>query len=358
MAQKKKRKLKVLNLLLLIAIVLAIAAGGLWFTYQQNIKPVSSADETVLFEVSSGTSAKNTAIELEKQGIIKDSTSAYVYMKLNNLGDIKSGTYDLNKSWDVKHILTVLNDPTAAAVNTVSITIVEGDWAKDIAAKIEAETNVTADELLTLWNDADYLASLKDRYAFITDEMFSDSVRIYLEGYLMPDTYIFYKETDAKSVTEKILDQTEIVFEKYKQQIADSGYSTHQIFTLASIVQYEASTEEDMKMIAGVFYNRLNIDMALQSSVTVCYAIDFEKQTDNWTACEVNNDFESPYNTYKYTGLPPGPIMNPGSAALDAVLNPTKSNYYYFMADVYGDGAVHYAETYQEHEANVQKYLR
>lgn len=358
MAQKKKRKLKVGNLLLLLFIVLAIAAGCFWFSYQRNLKPASSVDETVLFEVASGTSAKTAAEQLEEQGIIRDGTSAYVFMKLNDLGDIKSGTYDLNKNWDVEKILTVLNDPTAAVVNTVSITIIEGDWAKDIAAKIEAQTNVTSDELLTLWNDSAYISSLKDRYEFITDEMFSDNIRIYLEGYLMPDTYIFYKETDAASVTEKILDQTEAVYEQYRDQIASSDYSIHQVFTLASIVQYEASSAEDMKMVAGVFYNRLDIDMALQSSVTVCYAIDFEKQTDSWTSCEVNSDYESPYNTYKYSGLPPGPIMNPGSAAIDAVLNPTKSNYYYFMADVYGDGTIYYAETYAEHEANVQKYLR
>ena len=110
-------------------------------------------------------------------------------------------------------------------------------------------------------------------------------------------------------------------------------------------------------MIAGVFFNRMAIDMKLQSSVTVCYAIDKEKE-DNWMKCEVNPNFDSPYNTYKYAGLPPGPILNPGKSAIEATLNPTSSKYLYFMADVYGDGKVYYAETYNEHSANVKKYLK
>ena len=97
--------------------------------------------------------------------------------------------------------------------------------------------------------------------------------------------------------------------------------------------------------------------MPLQSSVTVCYALDIT-QDDNWQACEMNPTFDSPYNTYMYGGLPPGPIENPGSEAINAVLNPAKHDYYFFMADVYGDGTVYYAKTLEEHEANVDKYLR
>ena len=97
--------------------------------------------------------------------------------------------------------------------------------------------------------------------------------------------------------------------------------------------------------------------MPLQSSVTVCYAIDYDKQTDNWQSCEVNSDFDSPYNTYQHDGLPPGAIENAGTAALEAVLNPNQTDYYYFMADVYGDGTVYFARTLDEHNANVNKYL-
>ena len=122
--------------------------------------------------------------------------------------------------------------------------------------------------------------------------------------------------------------------------------------------QYTAETlPSRLELVAGVFYNRLAAGMKLQSSVTVCYAIDKEKD-DDWMACEVNPDFDSPYNTYRVEGLPPGPILNPGRDAIQAVLQPQASDYLYFMADVKGDGTVYYAKTYAEHQANVRKYLK
>ena len=126
-----------------------------------------------------------------------------------------------------------------------------------------------------------------------------------------------------------------------------------QILTLASIVQFESATKSDMKKIAGVFYNRLDDNMKLQSSVTVCYALydDFKDAQD----CEVNTDVDSPYNTYEHKGLPIGPILNPGEDAIDAVLHPTKSDYLYFVADINGDGKVYYSKTLEEHEKKMEE---
>lgn len=358
--KKKKRKLKVGNLLILIALVLVLIAGTGWLVYQHDLTAVQKDSETVSFEVASGQSAKTVTANLDKAGIIRNGTAALFYAKTSSLGSIKAGNYEIDKSWSTPKILEYLNDTKSAVVDAVSVTIVEGDWAKDIATKIAAVTNVSADDLMNLWNDADYLKGLEADYPFITDDMFQDGIRVKLEGYLAPNTYQFYRTTTADEVTRKILDQSLAVYDQYKDQIQASGYSIHQIYTLASIVQYESGKEEDMKMIAGVFYNRLKIDMALQSSVTVCYAIDVEKEGDSWKQCEAaeNADLDSPYNTYKYPGLPIGPIENPGVAALDAVLNPTANDYYYFMADVYGDGTVYYAKTLDEQNANVQKYLK
>ena len=280
-----------------------------------------------------------------------------IYAKLNNLTNIKMGTYILDNSWDTDKILTYLNSSTTALTNTVSITFIEGDWAKHIATKISENTNVSYDELIALWNDEAYVRSLQQDYPFITDEIFNSETRCLLEGYLSPNTYEFYKETNAYDVTKTILNQTLKVYNKYKEQMKNSELSIHEIYTLASIVQYEASNVDDMKMIAQVFYNRLAINMPLQSSVTVCYALDIEKD-DDWIKCEVNPNYDSLYNTYKYNGLPPGPILNPGESAIDAVLNPEYNEYYYFMADVYGDGTVYYAKTLDEHNANVNKYLK
>ena len=353
----KKRKLKIGNLLVLVAFLLVIIFGISFMYYQNNLKAVSSNSNEIVFTIEQGDTVNNIVDRLEKENIIKNKMVTLIYAKLNNLTNIKMGTYILDNSWDTDKILTYLNSSTTALTNTVSITFIEGDWAKHIATKISENTNVSYDELIALWNDEAYVRSLQQDYPFITDEIFNSETRCLLEGYLSPNTYEFYKETNSYDVTKTILNQTLKVYNKYKEQMKNSELSIHEIYTLASIVQYEASNVDDMKMIAQVFYNRLAINMPLQSSVTVCYALDIEKD-DDWIKCEVNPNYDSLYNTYKYNGLPPGPILNPGESAIDAVLNPEYNEYYYFMADVYGDGTVYYAKTLDEHNANVNKYLK
>ncbi|NCB33019.1 MAG: endolytic transglycosylase MltG [Erysipelotrichia bacterium] len=355
--RKKKRKLNIGRLAILLLVLAALCFGGLYLKYSNDLKAVQSTSEEVIFSVAEGSTAKTVTADLQKAGLVRNADSAYIFAKLKHYTDIKKGNYALDKSWDVKTILAELNNSNSAIVDASSVTIVEGDWAKDTANKIAAVTNVSSEELMNLWNDETFIRSVMEKYPFLTEDIFNSDVRVRLEGYLCPDTYLFYKETTAEDVTLKILDQSLNIYNQYAEQIKSSGYSISQIYTLASIVQYEASKTDDMKAIAGVFYNRLAIDMPLQSSVTVCYAIDIDKQNDDWRNCEFNGNFESPYNTYKYNGLPPGPILNPGTDALNAVLNPDHNSYYYFMADVCGDGTVHYAETLEEHEANVKKYL-
>lgn len=355
--QKKKRKLRVGRVILLFVILLAIILGIFSLKYSKAQKPVSSKDEEVVFTVESGLSSKAVLQSLKNEGLIRDSSLGYLYAKNNHLTNIKAGDYTLNKNMDLKTILTTINDASKAISYDVSVTVVEGDWAKHIADKISAVTNVSSDELLSLWNSEDYIRSIMDKYPFLTDEIFNDNIRIKLEGYLAPNTYNFFEETTAEDVTEKILNETLSIYNKYEKEINKSSLSIHEIYTLASIVQYESGKIDDMKKIAEVFYNRMKIGMPLQSSVTVCYALDINKN-DNWMACEVNPNYDSLYNTYKYPGLPPGPIQNPGEDAINAVLNPDSNDYLYFMADVYGDGTVYYAKTYAEHEANVNRFLK
>ncbi|MEG0238795.1 endolytic transglycosylase MltG [Anaerorhabdus sp.] len=360
-AKKKKRKLNIKNLLIVVLLFFVLVGGSSYFFYTDSLKPVSKDSMQSSFIIESGQSMKTVLKNLKDEGLIKNDFTALLFAKFSDLTSVKKGEYTLDKSWSVKQILEYLNDSKSANVNDTRITIIEGDWAKHIASKVASTTNVSEDELFALWNNADYIRSLMGKYPFLTEDIFNDNSRVYLEGYLFPNTYDFFQETTAQDVTEKMLDQTLKIYDKYKADFervsSERGMSIHELFTLASIVQYEASKAEDMKLIAGVFYNRLDTGMMLQSSVTVCYAIDIDKG-DDWMKCEVNPSFDSPYNTYKYTGLPPGPILNPGEAAIEAVLNPTSSKYYYFMADVYGDGTVYYAETYAEHQKNVNKYLK
>lgn len=355
--KRRKRKLNIKGIFFVFIIFLALFSFLIFNFYNDSLKAPSKVSEEVVFTVNSGDSTKKVLNNLKTNGLIKNIDTALIYIKLNNLSNIKAGDYILNKNWNVKEIFEFINNSTNAISDDVKVTIIEGDWAKDIAKKISEKLGISSDELINLWNDENYIRSIMVDYPFLTEEIFNENVRIKLEGYLFPETYLFAKDSTKEEVTKKLLDQTLKVYKEYKDKIDSSNLSVHKLFTLASIVQYEASKEEDMKLIAGVFYNRLNINMKLQSSVTVCYAIDKEKN-DDWMKCEVNPNFDSPYNTYKYNGLPPGPILNPGKVAIEATLNPSNSNYLYFMADVYGDGKVYYAETYEEHSKNVRKYLR
>lgn len=357
MTKKKKRKINFVNLGIVILTIFGFLFGGAYLYYSQAISPVSKNSNEVLFEIESGTTAKKILANLEKEKIIKDSTMAGLYLRFNKFDDLRAGKYTVDSSWTLKQIFETLSDPTAALTDDVRITFIEGDWVKHMAEKIGASTVVSSEELLSLWNDPVYVRSLMTKYPFITEEIFNKDIRYLLEGYLFPNTYDFFRETTPEAITEKLLNQTLKLYNKYESQIKKSKYSIHELFTLASIVQYESGSVTDMKLISGVFLNRLEIGMKLQSSVTICYALDLESGKD-WRACETNPNYDSPYNTYKYAGLPPGPILNFGESALEAVLKPTESDYLFFMADVYHDGKVYYAKTLQEHEANVDKYLR
>jgi len=353
MTKKKNKKHSSFLLCLLIIIVIGVS----FFLYYVNqLKPVSSETEKTIFIVEENSSLNSVLADLYSENIIKSDFFAKIYTH-NKSYSIKAGTYEVDKSSSLDDILAVISDASNAIVDTTRITFIEGDWLKDIVKKISESTILTEDELNAYLSDKEVLEGLVEQYDVLTDEIFNEDIRYPLEGYLFPNTYDFYTDTSCESAITKMLNETEKIYQNNKEDFDSSDLSIHEIMTLSSIVQYEASSVEDMKLIAGVFYNRLAKPMPLQSSVTVCYALDVD-ENDNWKDCETNPEYDSKYNTYKYPGLTPGPILNPGLEAIEAVLNPTESDYYYFMADVYGDGTVYYAKTYQEHLVNVNKYLK
>ena len=353
MTKKKTKKHSSFLLCLVILIVIACCS---YFYYRSLLAPVSDSSDKVIFVVNENTSLNHIIEDLEADGLINSGFAAKIFIRGKDY-PVKAGTYELDRAYDIDEILDYISDSDNAIIDTVTITFIEGDWIKDIVRRLSENTVLTEDELYAYISDEDVLKTLIGKYDFLTDAILDEDIRYPLEGYLFPDTYEFYVDTTCERAIGKMLDQTEKVYLEYRDEFNDSELSIHEIFTLASIVEYESGKSEDMKMIAGVFYNRLHISMPLQSSVTVCYAIDIDEDGD-WKDCETNPDYDSEYNTYMYPGLTPGPILNFGRNALDAVLNPTDNDYYFFMADVYGDGTVYYAETYSDHLKNVNKYLK
>lgn len=355
--RKKRRHSPLHTIVVAVLILLLVLLGVSVYGLSRSLKPVSNEHSEITVTVEDGELLPAVMEKLQESGVIRNDQIAYLYAKIKHYNNYTAGDHIFYTDMNLDEVFEELARTTDNS-NVARVTVIEGDWAKDIATKFSEVTNVSYDELVGLWNNADWIRSKMNDYPFLTEDMFQDGVRIYLEGYLAPDTYEIYRETTAEEITCKMLDQSLNVYNQYKDDIASSGHSIHEIYTMASIIQYEAGTNpDDLAKVASVFYNRLNAGMNLGSSVTVCYAIDFDSQTDGWQACELNSDFDSPYNTYMYDGLPPGAIENAGAAALNAAVHPADTNYYYFMADVCGDGSVHYAETEAEHNDNVSKYL-
>jgi len=338
-----------------VLVILITFTGGfalLYRTYLNGLKPVSDVTDTVAFIVDEGSTMDEIISKLYEEGFIKDTRIAKIYVKLNKVNDYYAGNFLLSKSMSVEEIFDTLSDVTKAYRDEVLVTIPDGSWAKHAAAYIAEKTNLTAEEILKKWNDVEYIYQLIAKYEFLTEEVFN-SEHCFLEGYIYPETYSFYTSTTVEQVTEKILDHQNVIYQKYKDQIKESGYTVHEIYTLASVILFEVSNEEDMYLVSSVFHNRLKDGWKLQSSVTVCYAL---YTYDSWEDCESDVTIQSDYNTYLIDGLPVGPVSNTNEMALKATLNPAESSYYFFVNDI-STGRAHFAETYEEHEKNVKKYL-
>ena len=319
--------------------------------------------ETTSFIVDEGSWGKSTIEKLYDTGIIKDVDIPYYYYRFFNTQTFYAGYYEIPHNLDLDGVITYLGNEDNIIQDTVDITFYEDDFISDFAQKISEKTNLGKDALLEYWNDEDVVRGYMKEYPFLTEDIFNSDVKVLLEGYLAPDTYELFSYTSYDEVTRAFLDQTLSIYNEFEEDFAKSDMSIHEIFTLASICQWESGNLDDMKMIAGVFLNKLNNrnneGSYIRSSVTVCYAFDLTKD-----ACKVVDTAEEeyvlkdhPYNTYMNPGLPPGPVLCPGRDAINAALHPTANDYFFFVGDLcYGSGTV-FAKTYAQHLANVDKYV-
>ena len=314
---------------------------SIWFLicfgwYEYNLRPVSASTHSKLIIIERGTSVDAISDNLEQNKLIRSSTAFKLYVTIHGLRPrLQSGAYDLSPSKSARTIAKMI---TTGQTTSKKMTIPEGFTISAIRAKAAAYGIDPAAFDAALQQDLTGTKAAQ-RPAGTS-----------LEGYLFPDTYIITPATTANVLVRTMVEHFD---NKVNAQIvagfAKQGLTLHQGLTLASIVEREVSNPADQKLVAGVFLNRLKADQKLQSDVTVDYGAALLGR-----GFDIN--LNSPYNTYVISGLPVGPICNPGLAVMQAVANPTSSNYYYFVAGK--DGKTHYAETVDQHNANVQKYLR
>ena len=334
-----------------IFLILGLLLLGIFGVYQYEISPVDKKSmATYEVVVKQGMSTSEIANLLKEKNLIKNSFFFKVYMKLNRKQTIKAATYDLKKSMDLDTIVSLLE--VGKANDDISITFKEGKTIKDYAKVLSTNTNISEEDFLAKMKDKTYLTSLINSYWFLTDDILNDDIYYGLEGYLAPDTYNFKnKDVSIEEVVKTLLDQEEKNLESYKNKVNKANI--HDILTLASMAELEGVKEKDRKMIVGVFQNRLSKNMNLGSDVTTYYAFS-EDMTKDLTS-EMFNTY-NPYNTRssQMAGkLPVGPICNPSKSSIEASINPTSSDYYYFVADK--NGNVYYTKTSSEHSAKVKE---
>ncbi|MFQ8599140.1 MAG: endolytic transglycosylase MltG [Oscillospiraceae bacterium] len=309
-----------------------------------DVFALNKQDVFIDVEISQNATLDEIADTLEEKGVIYKSGLFKLYTKFKKLDDsLQYGTYHLNARMTYDQILGRLQR-VGAEDTIVKLTFWEGMTINSIADMLQDANVCSAQEFRTYLNTAEL------NYSFL-DGIPKDENRFYrLEGYIFPDTYEFYEGEAVESVAAKFLSTfSKRVTEEYRDLASQRGMTLDQVITLASLVQSEASLPANMPLVASVFENRLQ-DQAtypnLQSDVTIHYV---EREIKPYIDIADQAMFDA-YNTYVCEGLPVGPVCNPGLAAIKAVLNPAKTNYFYFVTDV--NDKYYFATTYEEHLRN------
>lgn len=343
--EKKTKKIVIISLAVIFAMIIIFIIGSfIW--YKMGTKPVQKeAGQVIRVEIEEGSGTVAIAELLEQKQVIKSANAMKIYVKLNNIQSLQAGKYDLSNSEDLATILTHIQN--GEVVNEeVKITFVEGKNMRSIAKTIADKTVNTEEDVFALLEDDEYIDSLIEKYWFLTDDIKNEAIYYPLEGYLLPDTYIFEnEEVSVKTIFNVMLNYMDKFLTANKEQIT---YNIHELITLSSITELEGVQEEDRKEIIGVLLNRLNQKMSLGSDVTAYYAFKVDMGERDLYAKELKT--ENPYNTRgpNMEGkLPVGPICNPSKEAILATLNYTKTDNLYFVADK--NKKVYFTKTNEEH---------
>ncbi|WP_423217976.1 endolytic transglycosylase MltG [Streptococcus equinus] len=373
--RKKRQKTNSLAgkiaLCLITAIIIALLATG-FFVYRyvdSSIKPLdSSSTEYITVDIPEGSGNKYIGQILEKAGVIKSATVFNYYTKFKNYSNFQSGYYNLQASMNLDEICKLLKEggtPQPEKPSLGKILVTEGYTIKQISeavtknsAKKNASTPYSSEDFLKVVQDEAFISKMAAKYPKLLSSLPSaDQVTYRLEGYLFPATYSYYKETSMEDIVEEMISTMDSYMSQYYDTIAASGKSVNDVLTLASLVEKEGSTDDDRRNIASVFYNRMNNNMPLQSNIAILYAMGkLGEETSLAADASIDTSIDSPYNVYTNTGLMPGPVDSPSLAAIEATVNPASTDYYYFVADV-KTGKVYYSENFDDHQANVEKYV-
>jgi UPF0755 protein len=325
-----------------LAVLFLIVTSLVQLNYIRQLQPmVPGEKKQIAVTIPESSNARQIAVLLEQKKLVRSQSAFLTYARRKHLdGQLKAGNYRLSRSQSVPEIVQII---AAGKVALNTITIPEGYTVAQIGELLVNRHICTAEQ---------WTAALQKDYNYDFLQK-APSGPHHLEGFLYPDTYSIPDRVTAEQIIDLMLKNFDKVWTQYfKDQASAKKADAYQTVVIASMIEREAQLSSERKIIAGVIYNRMNSNMPLQIDATVVYALG--RQTDLVTYKDL--EIDSPYNTYKYAGLPPGPISCPGKASLEAALNPGKHSFYYYVAK--GDGSHQFSSTYAEHLQAKQKYIK
>jgi len=344
------KKRFIIPLVLLITLVLIGVSAFFW--WKENIKPASGNITKQRFVVSRGLTASQVGQKLYDAGLIKNVLAFKIYVQVfDKTKNINAGEFTLSPSTTLAEIVSILGK----GPEELWVTIPEGLRKEEVVERL----------ISGLEMDAGKAGSFRDEFLIEASDK---------EGQLFPDTYLFPRDIKATVAVNKMIDTFETkIDQKMKEDISGSGKDLEEILAMASLIERETKTNEERPIVAGILWKRLDNKWPLQVDATLQYAISTEKcklstkgglssgqnieNCSNWWPILTKDDLEirSPFNTYKYTGLPPAAIANPGLSSIKAAIYPEASDFWFYIHSP--DGKIHYAKTITEHNLNIKKYL-
>ena len=345
--KKKKSRLKGFLVTILILLILFGAGGFFGLRYAESaLQPVDpSSKQYMSVQIPDGANTQEIGSVLEKSGIIKNGLVFTLYAKYKNYTELKSGYYNLQKSMSVEDVIKELQKggtPEPQEVTLAELTIPEGYTLEQIAQTVgqlqgDFKEPLTAEAFLAKAQDETFIAQEVAKYPNLLESLpAKDSgVRYRLEGYLFPATYTIKESTTVESLIDNMLAAMDKNLSSHYAAIKEKNLTVNELLTIASLVEKEGAKTEDRKLIAGIFYNRMNLGMPLQSNIAILYAEG--KLGQNISLADdaaIDTSIDSPYNVYTKVGLMPGPVDSPSLDAIESSINQTKSDYLYFVANV------------------------
>ena len=367
--KEKKSGFKAFFISLLIFLALISAGGYFGYHYvQSSLQPVDAdSKQYVTVQIPEGSNVQEIGKTLEDAGLIKHGLVFSLYAKYKNYADLKSGYYNLQKSMSTEDIIHELQKGgTAEAQEPVlaTLTIPEGYTIDQMAQAVgqlqgDFKEPLTADAFLAKVQDDNFISQEVAKYPSLLESLPTkeSGARYRLEGFLFPATYSIKESTTVESLIDEMLAAMDKTLAPHYSTIKSKNLTVNELLTIASLVEKEGAKTDDRKLIAGVFYNRLNLGMPLQSNIAILYAEGKLGQKISLADdTEIDTTINSPYNVYTNQGLMPGPVDSPSVDAIESSINQTKSDNLFFVADV-TDGKVYFATNKAEHDQNVAQHI-